>query len=116
MYLSDAFIPPMNYSCKVEDVLFRNVARNCEIAGNVFSFETDIFVILDEKKSRKYVVHFVVKDNTAKDIKLYDDRGGTFALLSDNCLFYKDFEYVVMEYVDEIGVIVENAKYYITNF
>ena len=63
MRIADAFVPPINYSCKVEDVLFRNVARNCEIVGNIFSFETDIFVRLDEKKSRKYTVHFVIKDN-----------------------------------------------------
>lgn len=116
MRIADAFVPPINYSCKVEDVLFRNVARNCEIVGNIFSFETDIFVRLDEKKSRKYTVHFVIKDNTVKDIKLYDDRSGMFVLLSNTGLFYEDLEYAVMEYVDEVGVVVENAKYYIPNF
>lgn len=116
MRMVDAFVPPMNYNCKVEDVLFRNVARNCEIVGNVFSFETDIFVILDEKKSRKYAVHFVVKDNAVKNIKLYNNRGRVLALLSDTGLFYEDLEYVVMEYIDEVGVIAENNEYFITNF
>ena len=107
MKMTDAFILPMNLDCDDKYIFISEVARNCMIVGEVFSFEADMYVKLDKDKYREYAIRYVIKDNAFKGVEeLIKD--GDAALIDRLGLLERDYEYVGMKYLDERGTIVSN--------
>ena len=98
----------MNLDCDDKYIFIGEIARNCMIVGEVFSFDADMYVQLDKDKFREYIVRYVIKDNSIKGAEEYIKDGNT-ALINRLGLLDRDYEYVAMKYIDERGVIV-NSK------
>ncbi len=122
MRMTDVFILPMNLDYDDKHNVNRDnryffigkIARNCVIVGEVFIFETDMYVQLDKDKFREYTVRYVIKDNSFKGAEEYI-KDGDCALIDRLGLFDRDFEYVAMKYIDEHGVIVNGCGKSILN-
>lgn len=118
MTMFDAFIPPANLDHDDKSNVSRDnryffigkIARNCMIVGEVFNFETDMYVKLDKDKFREYIVRYVIKDNAFKGAEEYI-KDGDCALIDRLELLDGDYEYVAMKYIDERGVIVSSGDY-----
>lgn len=115
MKMTDAFIPPANLDHDDKSNVSRDnryffigeIARNCMVVGEVFSFEADMYVQLDKDKFREYIVRYVIKDNAFKGAEEYI-KDGDCALIDRLGLLERDYEYVGMKYIEERGVIVSS--------
>ena len=118
MTMFDAFILPSNLDCDDKHNVTRDnryffigeIARNCMIVGEVFSFEADMYVQVGKNRFREYTVRYVIKDNAFKGAEEYI-KDGDCALIDRLELLDRDYEYVAMKYVDERGVIVSSGDY-----
>lgn len=116
MKITDVFILPSNLDYDDKHNISRDnryffigkIARNCMIIGEIFIFETDMYIQLDKDKFREYTIRYVIKDNSIKGAEEYI-KDGDCVLIDRFGLLNGDFEYVAMKYIDERGVIV-NAK------
>lgn len=116
MTMFDAFILPANLDHDDKSNVSRDnkyffigeIARNCVVVGEVFSFEADMYVQLDKDKFREYIVRYVIKDNAFKGAEEYI-KDGDAALIDRLGLLERDYEYVAMKYIDERGVIVNEV-------
>ena len=109
MKMTDAFYSPMNLDCDDKYMFIGEIARNCMVVGEVFSFEVDMYVKLDKDKFREYTVRYVIKDNAFKGAEEYI-KDGDCALIDRLGLLERDYEYVAMKYIDERGVIVKKEE------